>query len=388
MVTKLGKSDSFSLFASGGRTMVRNERVHIHKGTRIKDVGYGCCTRYLVVYDDNMHAVQICDGDPNDISEYDLEGWFNSPWATLSEETKPVSEEYGIGHYYYEDNEVISDEVIEKSLQRARNLDELEKKVKERKANEADETRKRLLEEYNYLALASTAERYKEHIVVGNNIRTELRRNFPGVKFKVRYSSFSGGDDYHISWEDGPTTDKVDKIVDKYQDMHPDAYSQGDYWDCKPSIFNNLFGSVGYVLTNRSITDKGRDAVLASFPGLTEDNYKTYRFEDEHAIRAQCEGDNLRDILSAVAHHRDIMSEVKEKPAKPETASSSAARPAKVDGLEIIEYSAKAIAVVGDTKPIAKDLKALGGRFNPRLTCGAGWIFPATKREQIEKLCK
>lgn len=52
----------------------------------------------------------------------------------------------------------------------------------------------------------------------------------------------------------------------------------------------------------------------------------------------------------------------------------------------IVEYSEKAIALVGDTKPISKDLKALGGRFNPRLTCGAGWIFPATKRAQLEQL--
>jgi ribonuclease BN (tRNA processing enzyme) len=45
----------------------------------------------------------------------------------------------------------------------------------------------------------------------------------------------------------------------------------------------------------------------------------------------------------------------------------------------IVDYSEKAIAVFGDTRPIKDQLKALGGRFNPRLTHEgekqAGWIF-------------
>ncbi|SED11388.1 hypothetical protein SAMN04489761_4317 [Tenacibaculum sp. MAR_2009_124] len=51
---------------------------------------------------------------------------------------------------------------------------------------------------------------------------------------------------------------------------------------------------------------------------------------------------------------------------------------------QIIDYSEKAIAVIGDTKPIKDDLKKLGGRFNFRLSCGAGWIFPKTKQEEVK----
>ena len=53
---------------------------------------------------------------------------------------------------------------------------------------------------------------------------------------------------------------------------------------------------------------------------------------------------------------------------------------------EIIDYSEKAIAVVGDTREIKDALKRLGGRFNPRLSCGAGWIFSKSKRAQVEAL--
>lgn len=50
---------------------------------------------------------------------------------------------------------------------------------------------------------------------------------------------------------------------------------------------------------------------------------------------------------------------------------------------KIIDYSERAIAVVGDTKQVKEELKALGGRWNPRLSCGSGWIFPAKHRERV-----
>lgn len=51
--------------------------------------------------------------------------------------------------------------------------------------------------------------------------------------------------------------------------------------------------------------------------------------------------------------------------------------------IQIIQYSEKAIAVIGNTKPIKDTLKGLGGRFNFRLSCGAGWIFPKTKMDEL-----
>jgi hypothetical protein len=58
----------------------------------------------------------------------------------------------------------------------------------------------------------------------------------------------------------------------------------------------------------------------------------------------------------------------------------------KIGSIEIVDYSEKAIAVIGDTKPIKDQLKELGGRFNFRLSCGAGWIFQKSKQTEIEKL--
>lgn len=53
----------------------------------------------------------------------------------------------------------------------------------------------------------------------------------------------------------------------------------------------------------------------------------------------------------------------------------------------MVEYSAKAVAVFGNTKPIREELKAMGGRFNSHLTFNgekiSGWIFPRSKEQRL-----
>ena len=53
----------------------------------------------------------------------------------------------------------------------------------------------------------------------------------------------------------------------------------------------------------------------------------------------------------------------------------------------LVEYSAKAVAVFGETKSIKDELKAMGGRFNSHLTFNgkrlAGWIFSKAQEQQL-----
>lgn len=51
--------------------------------------------------------------------------------------------------------------------------------------------------------------------------------------------------------------------------------------------------------------------------------------------------------------------------------------------LRMLEYSEKAFAIVGDTKAHRAQLKKLGGRFNPKLKCGAGWIFSKKRGKEV-----
>ena len=47
-------------------------------------------------------------------------------------------------------------------------------------------------------------------------------------------------------------------------------------------------------------------------------------------------------------------------------------------------YSEKSFCVRGATKPIKEKMKDLGGRWNPNLVGGPGWIFRNTDREMVE----
>lgn len=54
--------------------------------------------------------------------------------------------------------------------------------------------------------------------------------------------------------------------------------------------------------------------------------------------------------------------------------------------LQLINYSEKAIAVTGDTRDHKDELKAAGGRFNAKLSCGAGWIFSKKAVKTLEAI--
>lgn len=48
-------------------------------------------------------------------------------------------------------------------------------------------------------------------------IRTDLKRAFPGVTFKVHTSKYSMGSSVNVSWTDGPLTDAVDDVIARYK---------------------------------------------------------------------------------------------------------------------------------------------------------------------------
>lgn len=240
MVTQLGFAESFSFGRNG--MMTRNKRVHIHKGTKIYAYGYAMSLQYFVVYDENMNAVEICNGDPADVDKYDLECYF-SPLQTLSEETAPISKKFGIGFYYDESDEIISDEIIEKSLQRAENLENLRKQIEEEKATEYEKNKKSLLEYYNYLERST--DKY-DHKIVGKNLRILLKKKFPGVKFSIRKEGY---DCYRITWKGGPTEEEVNPWANLFKTGRFDGYT--DYHYSEDTPFTDLFGGVDYIFTYR-----------------------------------------------------------------------------------------------------------------------------------------
>lgn len=58
------------------------------------------------------------------------------------------------------------------------------------------------------------------------------------------------------------------------------------------------------------------------------------------------------------------------------------------NSLIVTEYTDKSVVVTGDTVFHSKNLQKLGGKFNPNLRIGAGWIFSKTRKESIETYIK
>ena len=78
--------------------------------------------------------------------------------------------------------------------------------------------------ETKYLSCAETAKL----------VRAALKKNFPGVKFSVRSSVYSGGASIDVSWVLGPTTKKVDAVAGQYEsadfDGSIDMETRYDHW--------------------------------------------------------------------------------------------------------------------------------------------------------------
>jgi len=106
---------------------------------------------------------------------------------------------------------------------------------------------------------------------LGKNMRIELARAFPGVKFSVRSQRFSGGDDIRVEWLDGPTSAQVDAIIQRYRtgtfDGMTDSYEYRD-----DHAWTDAFGDAKYIFAQRENSDR---AIASAIRTVTQ----RYRFE-------------------------------------------------------------------------------------------------------------
>lgn len=223
-------------------------------------------------------------------------------------------------------------------------------------------------------------------------IREELKKQFPSYKFSVTSDNFAGGNSVHISWTDGPTEEQVTKFTNKYQyghfngmeDMYENSNSRDDIPQAK------------FVTENRTISAELK-AILT--PDLTEflkshntDNYRDDLNNVMHRIFSRTEIKDINNVKGIEEDHNSKLSgidgfyKIAFKTEEPAPTAQPNIKPIEsaAGEVNIIDYSEKAIAVIGDTKPIKELLKSLGGSFNPRLSCGCGWIFSKKKLEEVQ----
>ncbi len=78
------------------------------------------------------------------------------------------------------------------------------------------------------------------------NIKTELKKVFPRIKFSVRCPHYGTVD---IDWNDGPTCKQVEEISDKYAAGNFNGME--DIYEYNDNLFGKVFGDAKYIFTNR-----------------------------------------------------------------------------------------------------------------------------------------
>jgi hypothetical protein len=96
-------------------------------------------------------------------------------------------------------------------------------------------------------------------VFAARNMRTELKRAFPGVKFSVK----SDYNSVRVRWTDGPADAQVNEVIGRFDIGASD--SQADYFYTVSTAFSQLFGGVQYLFTNRSTSQEFTARVLADW---------------------------------------------------------------------------------------------------------------------------
>jgi len=272
--------------------------------------------------EDNKHVIYKVENTDYGVKYYTVE--LDSLLLSVKDHVKPWSEKFGIGIYFEPDYCYTgSDEDLQNLLIDAHK----ESKVREAEREEANRIAAIEREKKEkYLSQFVKADRRKTTSI----IKSHILKTWPVVsKVEVKSDVFSMGTSIDVYYYAPEEIEAVNDFIEGFQYGH----------------FNGM-----------------------------EDIYESYKDMDEIII----DGHILVTYKYASAHYHFA-------PAPAPVVKDEAIK-SNAGDVEIVSYSERAIAVIGNTKPIKEDLKALGGRFNFRLTCGPGWIFPKSKESDVKNL--
>lgn len=204
----------------------------------------------------------------------------------------------------------------------------------------------------NYDSKLSTKE-------IAAKVRSYAKKNFPDFKFSVRYEWSMYTDSMYIELKEGT---------------------------CIPFVSGSRSADRGYMSTMSTV--KGWEDELTPELFSVLDAVSTYassfRYDDSDGMQDYFDT-NFYLSIKVSDEYKVIEPNEKKTPKKEKKGADNV-----VEGLEIVDYSEKAIAVFGDTKAIKEQLKELGGRFNRSLNYNgeksAGWIFSKKQAEKVREL--
>lgn len=210
----------------------------------------------------------------------------------------------------------------------------------------------------NYDSKLSTKE-------IAAKVRSFAKKNFPGFKFSVRSEWSMYTDSMYIELKSGP---------------------------CIPFVAGSRSAERGYMSTMSNVKawkDELTPEVFAALNAVS--NYaSSFRYDDSDGMQDYFDT-NFSLNIEVSDEYKVIEPKAKKSSVKPEKVEEAKEVEAvTVEGLEIVDYSEKAIAVFGDTKAIKEQLKELGGRFNHSLNYNgekrAGWIFSKKQADKVREL--
>jgi hypothetical protein len=210
----------------------------------------------------------------------------------------------------------------------------------------------------NYDSKLSTKE-------IAAKVRAFAKKNFPEFKFSVRSEWSMYTDSMYVELKEGT---------------------------CIPFVEGSRSAERGYMSTMNTV--KGWE------DELTPEMFKVLNAVTTYASSFRYDdSDGMQDYFDTNFYLKIKVSDeykVVEPKAKKSSVKAEKVEEAKeveavtVEGLEIVDYSEKAVAVFGDTKAIKEHLKELGGRFNPSLNYNgekrAGWIFSKKQADKVKGL--
>lgn len=210
----------------------------------------------------------------------------------------------------------------------------------------------------NYDSKLSTKE-------IAAKVRVFAKKNFPEFKFSVRSEWSMYTDSLHIELKEGI---------------------------CIPFVEGSRSAERGYMSTMNTVKGWEKDLTPEIFKVL--DAVTTYassfRYDDSDGMQDYYDT-NFYLSIKVSDEYKVIEPKAKKSSVKAEKVEEAKEVEAvTVEGLEIVDYSEKAIAVFGDTKAVKDQLKELGGRFNPSLNYNgekrAGWIFSKKQADKVREL--
>lgn len=200
---------------------------------------------------------------------------------------------------------------------------------------------------------------------IAAKVRSYAKKNFPEFKFSIRTEWSMYTDSMYIELKEGT---------------------------CIPFVEGSRSAERGYMNTMNTVKGWEKELTPEMFKVLDAVTAyaNSFRYDDSDSMQDYFDT-NFYLKIKVSDEYKVIEPKVKKSSVKPEKVEEAKGMGAvTVEGLEIVDYSEKAIVVFGDTKAIKEQLKELGGRFNPFLNYNgekrAGWIFSKKKADKVREL--